>query len=214
MKPQPESLTAAVRQFRELTARDGGGDVTRARVLAEAAQRVTARHRWRRVAVSTGLLLAIVGTAAVGAGQVGAWRAAVPIVLPNDPKNVDADAAHIEHRPRRVIPPLVEPQTPPPATPDDEATAYGRAHAAHFGAGGPQAALAAWNEYLRLFPRGRFEPEARFNRAICLVRLRRFPAAAAALAPFAQGRFGHYRHDEAARLLDWMGPALSGAAGR
>lgn len=214
MKPQPESLTAAVRQFRELTARDGGGDVTRARVLAEAAQRLTARHRWRRAALSGGLLVFVVGTAAIAASQVGAWRAAAPIVLRAERTNVEADAALGGGRPRRVIPTVAEPDRAPPATPDDEATAYGRAHAAHFGASGPQAALAAWNEYLRLFPLGRFEPEARFNRAICLVRLRRFPAAAAALAPFAQGRFGAYRREEAARLLDWMAPALSGAAGR
>ncbi|HVT07779.1 MAG TPA: hypothetical protein VHO67_09980 [Polyangia bacterium] len=214
MKPQPEPLTAAVRQFRELTGRDAGGDVTRARVLAEAAHRVAARPRWRRAALSTGLLLAIVGTAAVGAGQVGAWRAAAPIVLASDPKSVDTDATHVEHRPRRVIPPVVEAETVPPPSPADEATVYGRAHAAHFGAAEPQAALAAWNDYLRLFPRGRFEPEARFNRAICLVRLRRFPAAAAALTPFAQGRFGSYRRAEAAQLLDWMGPLLPGAAGR
>jgi len=87
---------------------------------------------------------------------------------------------------------------------DAESEAYGRAHRAHFDEGAPERALAAWDDYLRLYPRGTFEPEARFNRAICLLRLRRFAQAERALRSFADGRFGGYRGAETEQLLGWL----------
>ena len=57
---------------------------------------------------------------------------------------------------------------------------------------------------MRTYPHGAFEPEARFNRAICLVRLRRFAQAERALRSFADGRFGNYRRAEAEQLLSWL----------
>jgi hypothetical protein len=44
--------------------------------------------------------------------------------------------------------------------------------------------------------------EARYNRAIVLVRLARNEEARRALEPFARGEFGGYRRDDAARLLE------------
>jgi len=44
--------------------------------------------------------------------------------------------------------------------------------------------------------------EARYNRAICLVRLGRRAGARAALAPFASGAYGGYRQEDARALLD------------
>jgi len=49
-------------------------------------------------------------------------------------------------------------------------------------------------------PRGRFANEARYNRAICLVRLGRHAEAQRDLEPFASGAMG-YRQNEARQLL-------------
>lgn len=65
-----------------------------------------------------------------------------------------------------------------------------------------EAALAAWDEYLRVNPMGRFVPEARWGRAAALVRLGRNAEARDALVPFARGDLGAYRRDEAKALLE------------
>ena len=85
-----------------------------------------------------------------------------------------------------------------------ERLAYERAHRDHFFGDAPAAALSAWDAYLAAYPRGTFAPEARYNRALCLVRLARFAAAADALRPFATGRFGGYRRHESCLLLRWL----------
>ena len=96
---------------------------------------------------------------------------------------------------------------PPPVkktrTPSADADAlYREAHEAHFVRRDPAAALAAWDRYLAAAgPGGRFTLEARYNRAVSLVRLGRRDEAAAALRPFANGEYGGYRRDEAAKLL-------------
>ncbi len=79
--------------------------------------------------------------------------------------------------------------------------AYRGAHRTHFDSGDAGAALAAWDGYLADFPSGTFVDDARFNRALCLIRLGRLAEAARALAPFAQGPHGTYRQSEAASLL-------------
>jgi hypothetical protein len=65
-------------------------------------------------------------------------------------------------------------------------------------------ALAAWDEYLAAHPRGTFAPEARYNRALCLVRLGKLAAAVEALRPFAAGARAGYRRHEACLLLRWL----------
>jgi hypothetical protein len=97
-----------------------------------------------------------------------------------------------------------EPASPPDA--DDEAL-YARAHQLHFVDRNPGAALAAWDAYLRAFPRGRLALESRYNRGLCLVRLGRRDEAAAALTPFAEGVYGGYRQAEARALLEAMASA-------
>lgn len=67
------------------------------------------------------------------------------------------------------------------------------------------AALAAWDAYLRQEPHGALAPEARWNRAICLVRLERTAEARQALRPFAQGEEGGYRQAQAHALLQELG---------
>lgn len=84
---------------------------------------------------------------------------------------------------------------------EQELALYEVAHQAHFVAKDPSAAFAAWSEYLRQMPRGRFAVEASYNRALCLVRLGRKSEAKLALEPFARGAYGSYRRDEAAALL-------------
>jgi RNA polymerase sigma-70 factor (ECF subfamily) len=87
------------------------------------------------------------------------------------------------------------------APPELESPAYARAHEEHFVEHDHAAALEAWDAYLAAFPRGRFALEARYNRAICLVRIGRLEEAKSALAPFASGALNGYRQAEAAKLL-------------
>lgn len=78
---------------------------------------------------------------------------------------------------------------------------YRAAHEAHFVRGDFAAALLAWDKYLQFTHKGQFVPEARFNRALALVRLGRTQLAIEALEPFAQGAYGNYRSEEARALL-------------
>ena len=135
------------------------------------------------------------------------WRRPAAVAIEETPSGAACGAsARTEHRPSVVIPPVVPAldDTPASGPSDAEADAYGRAHRAHFDESAPERALAAWDDYLRLYPRGAFEPEARFNRAICLVRLRRLVQAERALRSFADGRLGGYRRAEAEQLLAWL----------
>jgi len=101
--------------------------------------------------------------------------------------------------------PHPERPAPEPHVPSAEDTLYAAAHAAHFDDRDAPRALAAWDAYLAKAPAGRFAPEARYNRALCLVRLGRTSEAKAALAPFADGTMGGYRRSEATKLLERMG---------
>jgi hypothetical protein len=92
----------------------------------------------------------------------------------------------------------------PTATPTDSLALFRNAHRLHFTAQDPAAALAAWDAYLREDPAGSLALEARYNRALCLVRLGRSHEAREALAPFADGRNGGYRKAEARALLDMI----------
>jgi TolA-binding protein len=85
---------------------------------------------------------------------------------------------------------------------DREEGLYTVAHRAHFVDRDAAAALTAWDAYLAAYPDGRFAPEARYNRALTLVRLGRIDEARVALEPFADGRNHGYRQTEARRLLD------------
>jgi hypothetical protein len=114
---------------------------------------------------------------------------------------------------RAATPPLnpppeaVEPAASSASLPNDgEAAAlalYKNAYRLHFVDQKYGAALAAWDEYLRASPAGRLVVEARYNRAIALVRLGRRAEAELALGPFARGEVnGGYRAREARELLD------------
>lgn len=98
-----------------------------------------------------------------------------------------------------------EPEQPsaPAAVPDADLARYREAHRLHFRARDFAAALRAWDAYLSAFPNGVFAIEARYNRAICLVRLGRKDEARRALGPFARGEVGRgYRKADATKLLE------------
>jgi TolA-binding protein len=79
---------------------------------------------------------------------------------------------------------------------------YRVAHRSHFVEHDFVSALRAWDAYLKDAPNGRFALEARYNRALCLVRLGRSAEAREALAPFANAKVGSYRQAEASALID------------
>jgi hypothetical protein len=106
---------------------------------------------------------------------------------------LDVDIAPSNARIRRPAPPqpAIEPL-------------YRHAHELEFHGTDPAAALEAWDAYLAAEPGGRFAVEARYNRAIALVRLGRYAEARRALEPFARGEVTPvgYRQTEAAQLVD------------
>ena len=202
MKPVDASFAASVRAFRDMTAAPAEGAATRARVLARRASGAERRRIARRAAVCA-IAIVIASSAAWTAAARLRWRPApVPIIAASNGSEL-ADAA--ARRPMRIIPKVRAEPLQTPVRLDGESRAYGRAHRAHFADDQPAVALAAWDAYLALYPRGTFAPEAHYNRALCLVRLGRFSEAARALRPFARGGFGDYRRQEATTLLDWIG---------
>lgn len=150
---------------------------------------------------------------------------------PRDPAPAEprkARAAPAARAPSSVAPAAVEPEktkpaqliTPPPAVPAPAAPAeppavqdatpdplqpFRAAQRLQFKEKNWAAALAAWDHYLRQTPHGALAPEARWNRAICLLRLERTAEARQALRPFAQGAEGGYRQAQAQALLQELG---------
>jgi hypothetical protein len=117
----------------------------------------------------------------------------VPEPVPEEPAKVD---------PERIPVPA---SAAPDAGLDAELELYRTAHRAHFTDQNAVGALAAWDAYLAKAPKGRFVLEARYNRALCLVRLERKAEAKTALEPFARGAYGNYRKREAGELLEVLG---------
>ena len=208
MRRQPESFAAAVRAFKEMTAATDDAPATRARVLAAADGGGRVHGAPRRIAVTTAIALLVICSASVaGTTLARRWRRPAAVTIGETSSGVAFGAGtHTHLRASVVIPPVVPAadDAPAPGPSDAEGDAYGRAHRAHFDERAPERALAAWDDYLRRFPRGAFEPEARFNRAICLVRLQRFAQAERALQSFADGALGGYRRAEAEQLLTWL----------
>jgi hypothetical protein len=204
MRRPSASFDATVRAFREMTAASTDAAATRARVLARAG--TDAQRRVTALRVSLAFAAALVSLASASAAWItGArlWRAPAPVTLEMDPAFIPVPS--IGERPRRIIPAVAGDYRDSPGRSDGaEARAYGRAHLAHFVEDLPARALRAWDDYLDEFPQATFAPEARYNRALCLVRLGRLVEAARALRPFAQGAPKGYRCTEARILLDWL----------
>ena len=206
MKAQRDGLDAYVRAFKDATGDSTDMRATRARVLAAAGQRAHRRSTASRVLPIAIAGLVIGSSASAGVMSLaGRWRAPPAVTLAAE--RPAPRAGHAAGRATVVIPAATP--TPAPADPLDpdaaERAAYARAHVAHFDGTSWQRALTTWDDYLRAYPRGTFAPEARYNRALCLIRLERFASAKAALRPFAAGAVGRgYRTTEARTLLDWM----------
>jgi hypothetical protein len=204
MRHLPPAFDTAVSAFREMTSAPAEGAATRARVLMGAQRRA----RWRRL-VRPGLLaLALASVISSSAAALTAagfrWRAPPLDVVEDGAVELRARAVARADRPIRSVPASRQESAPSPDPVDNERRAYERAHQLHFFADAPGSALAAWDRYLAIYPRGTFAPEARYNRSLCLARLGRFAAAADGLRPFAAARVGGYRRDEACRLLAWL----------
>lgn len=208
MRRQPESFATAVRAFKEMTAATDDAAATRARVLAAADRGTRAHGTPRRVAIPTAIAVLVICSASVaGTTLARRWLRPAAVTIETPPSITAFGASAHEGRRSSLVVPPVAPAVddgPAPGPSDAEADAYGRAHRAHFDEGAPERALADWEDYLRRYPRGAFEPEARFNRAICLVRLGRHAEAERAVRSFADGRFGNYRRAEAEQLLAWL----------
>ncbi len=86
-------------------------------------------------------------------------------------------------------------------SPDD---LYRRASQAHFVDHDYGRAVGLWDRYLQ--SGGPLALEARYNRAVALLRAGRTAEARTALTPFAAGEYGAYRKQEAQALLDTLPP--------
>ena len=96
---------------------------------------------------------------------------------------------------------------PPTASEAELTELYRAAHRAQFASNTPAHTLELWDRYLTAAPQGSLALEARYNRAITLLRLGRTADAARALEPFARGDYGAYRQPEARALLESVRPA-------
>lgn len=112
------------------------------------------------------------------AGQAPAPRVAV--ATPRAAR-VDEPALPVED------PPEAPPEAPAarPQPDDAELRLFRAAHELHFRQGDLDGALRAWDRYLGAYPRGALTEEARYNRAVCLLRLGRGAEADTDLATLA-----------------------------
>jgi len=153
-------------------------------------------------------------------GDAGGDDALVPAPA-TEPADTEAVPAAPEPRARKPLRPRRPRRSEPPSTSlapegsapereaapereperDRELASFRRAHDLHF-KGRAGDAIDAYAEYLSEFPEGRFVPEARYAMALDQIKLGHDAAARAALAPFAAGRYGGYRQEEALELLD------------
>jgi hypothetical protein len=81
---------------------------------------------------------------------------------------------------------------------------YREAHRSHFVVRDFAAALVAWDRYLGVASGAPLGVEARYNRALCLVRLGMYREAREALGAIARGEQGAYRQREARALLSHL----------
>jgi TolA-binding protein len=223
-------LAEAFRALRENVSASSSGALTRARILVRAQERGRRKRR---------LLLVLPFAAAFAAATAWAGFSGQLTGEPSSPSKVGrvptADAP--AERPPAIpaAPPTAAPvttdstavpsrephgSTPTPTVGSASASAastreqalYEIAHRSHFVEQSPASALRAWDAYLAQYPNGRFALEARYNRAISLVRLGRRAEARAALTPFAQAPAGSYRRAEARELLDALRDTPANAA--
>lgn len=139
-----------------------------------------------------------------------------PQPLPSQPER-EAEPAPLALEALPLLPPSApEPAVshqPPAISLDEEPPSalerYRDAHHTHFDGVDPAAALVAWDRYLADFPASSFAADARFNRALCLLRLGQSADARRALEAFAGAPPGSYRQRDAAALLEGLEAAAA-----
>ena len=219
------SAVTAARQRADVNVDDGA--TTRLR-LRESLAAGGAFRRRRIMTIIAAVLAMLFGSTAFA--LVARWQAPeAPVAAPVVEAPAISDPPQIERRVtvtrsvpappalRAEIQPRVEPRSPakqleapqapsaielPAPQKSDELAMYRIAHEAHFRGTDPSAALAAWDAYLAKYPDGQLAPEARYDRALVLIKLKRFAEAKQALAPFATATPGSYRQRDAAKLLE------------
>jgi hypothetical protein len=117
-----------------------------------------------------------------------AAQPAEPATAAPSPNTPEPEAATASSKPK------------PPAPEPAELALFRRAQSLHL-AHDPRA-IAAWDAFLRAAPSSALAPEARYNRALGLVRAHKYADARRALQPFAAGAYGSYRKQEAQQLLE------------
>jgi TolA-binding protein len=226
-----DRLALGVRALRELTDQPADGRASRARVLVRAAWR--AQHR-RKLRIAGLIVLSVLAVPSASAGFLYAWKTwtaqttrpsptpvprrhtpttaplptlVVPSTVPateieGAPASTHVPVAHAEARAR------TEEQRRSRQRGKDHASEfilYEKAHRLHFHEGQSAGALRLWDAYIEQFPTGRFLPEARFNRAVCLVRLGALERARAALEQIIAERAANYSTEQAHGLLARLG---------
>jgi hypothetical protein len=228
----------AVSSLRASAAAQRDPDAMRGRIMASLHQRDRRRMTAAAFLIPLAAVLVGSTAWGAGSGRMrGAWHAVLGWALParSEPRRIPANSSNplaVPPAPTALAPandvaaapldttvekPALAARPRPPAaaidTPAEQRAAraqdlYRAAHQAHFVDLDPARALQRWDAYLAAFPRGSLALEARYNRALCLVRLGRNEEARAALLPFARGEFGAYRQKESEALL----AALPGAS--
>jgi hypothetical protein len=123
-----------------------------------------------------------------------------PVAAPAPPPVAPAAPIAIKSAPSVAVEPLPPASVAPAADPN--AALFAEANRLHFTERDPARALAAWDRYLAAAPSGKFAREARYNRALSLIRVGRHPEAKRELEAFANGTYGDYRRAEARSLLE------------
>jgi hypothetical protein len=202
---------------------DAGGDHPETRLRVRRSLDAEPMVRRQLVSVAAALAILLGGTVswALVTGNLGKlWESvrdrATTMVEREVPRTAPPVVTPAPKHERMIEPPPAPPDPPPPPPPIEPAPApepvtvapvealYRKAHELHFHGGDHAEALAAWDAYLTAEPSGRFAVEARYNRALLLVRLGRFAEARAALEPYARGSVepAGYRQREATMLID------------
>jgi hypothetical protein len=185
----------------------GHGMRRHAGIFAALAVLLVASASW---ALATGKLQTLWRTPVVAERQV-----ARPPAVPSPPLPPPAPAPQKIEAPIELpFEPPAEPVPPPRSQPHVAAISplYRAAHELYFHDADYDKALVAWDAYLAKEPKGQFVVEARYNRALCLIRLSRFQEAHDALLPFANGEVtpAGYRQTEANQLETKLQVRLNG----
>ncbi len=201
------TLEEATRALRE----DGAMDMARKRALRD---RVLAAPRKRSLrAIRWAMpIAAVLAAASVWASVTREHHVSAPVVTPIAPvvapivpvaPVIVTTANVIASAPAPVAPPVHVASTKPP--PDDSERralrAYREAERLQFDEKDYARALEAWDRYVPLAGKSPLLVDAKWQRALCLVRLERSDEAREALAPFARGELGAYRQGEAQTIL-------------